>query len=158
MFVPTSHGVDLLPMFDVRTTRPEDTQALQGIASCLFVLYHKMAPNAPITGQNSLNGDSGSGQRGSAGRSLANGSAADLEDGEITEDEKSTGRSTASTPTLRTFSTDQSQHETKPPPSVGGSNAGEAAATPEPSRPPTLDHDLASPRSCMHMLLLCYLF
>jgi hypothetical protein len=114
-----------------------------------------MAPNAPATSQNSLNGNSGSGQRASVGRFLANGPAADLEDGEITEDEKSADRSTASTPTPRMAPpTEQPMHETKFPPGVGGSTTPEAAPMPEPARPPT--PGLASPRPCRHISFVLY--
>ncbi|KAF8241144.1 hypothetical protein L208DRAFT_1383604 [Tricholoma matsutake] len=107
--------------------------------------------NAHVTGQNSLNMESGSGPHGSERHSLANGSAADLEDGEITE-ERSFGRSTANTPTPRTVlsvDVDQSLHEPKPRPSTSvgdGSNAPEATA-PGPEREPSrTTPDLAVPR------------
>jgi len=111
--------------------------------------------NTLVSGQNSLNGDLNSGLHGSEGRLLVNRPAADLEDGEITEEEKSAGRSTArSTPTpWRAVSIEQSLHEPKLP--LGACDSGDAvetASAPAPPRTPT--PDITGPRPCMHPLAL----
>jgi hypothetical protein len=101
------------------------------------------------TCQDSLDENFGSGRDGCR-RSLVHGTTADLEDGEITEEESNSAVRLAATVPVGLI------HEPKPPPAVdntgivapleSGPVPGPAARTPTP--------DPASPRSCMPLLCI----
>ena len=117
-------------------------------------LQHKMAlrslPGSSIhvIVQSNANKEFGSGLHGSE---LANIPTADLEDGEITEEEKSASRSSDTTPTTRT-GLPAAEHSLTPP--LGGSDGTWAKALeipPEPEDTEILTSDLVDSQLCMRL-------